>query len=308
MILSASRRTDIPAYYSEWFFNRIKEGYALVRNPMNPQHVSKVAINPDVTDCIVFWTKNARPMLSRLNEINGFNYYFQFTINPYGKDIEESVPRKNSVIETFNRLSDMTGSNRVVWRYDPILITDSIDIDYHIRYFESIAKKIEGRTKRCMIGTLDNYIKVSNRLDAAGVRQPSPDETLSIAKHIAEIGRAYGIDMQMCTKPIDLSAFGITRGSCIDRLLIEEVTGYNINVKKDKNQRPECSCAESIDIGEYNTCIHNCIYCYANYAKERVLKKYKAHNPESPLLFGELGSDDIVTERPVMALRQKGLF
>ena len=143
MIISASRRTDIPNYYSEWFFNRIKEGYVLVRNPMNISQVSKISLSPDVVDGIVFWTKNPLPILDRLEELREYTYYFQFTLTPYGKDVEPNVPSKNDlIIPSFRKLSERIGKERVVWRYDPILFNDKYTMDYHIKYFKALAAKL----------------------------------------------------------------------------------------------------------------------------------------------------------------------
>ena len=157
MILSVSRRTDIPAFYSEWFFNRIKEGYVCVRNPMNIHQISKIALTPNLIDCIVFWSKNPYPMLSRLDELKDYMYYFQFTINPYDTVLEQQVPGKKHVIETFKRLSDLISPDRVIWRYDPIILTDTISVDYHIKYFEELAKRLHTYTKTCIISFLDLY-------------------------------------------------------------------------------------------------------------------------------------------------------
>lgn len=159
MILSVSRRTDIPAFYSDWFFNRLHEGFVDVRNPMNIHQISRIKITPDVVDCIVFWTKNPYNMLARLYELKKYNYYFQFTINPYGKDIEANVPVKTEIIDTFRRLSLLIGRNRVIWRFDPILITDEINVIYHIKYFEELAKRLENLTTRCVISFVDLYKK-----------------------------------------------------------------------------------------------------------------------------------------------------
>ena len=134
MILSVSRRTDIPAFYSDWFFNRLKEGFVCVRNPMNIHQVSRIALSPKVIDCIVFWSKNPKPMLSRLNELMDYMFYFQFTINPYDKGVEVDVPRKDGVINTFKELSKTIGTKRVIWRYDPVFLTDKMDVKYHIYY------------------------------------------------------------------------------------------------------------------------------------------------------------------------------
>lgn len=159
MILSVSRRTDIPAFYSSWFFNRIKEGFVYVRNPMNMHRVSKIMLTPQQIDCIVFWSKNPKPMIGRLHELEAYDYYFQFTINPYDTLLEKYVPKKRKVIDTFRALSDIIGPHRVIWRYDPILFTDSIGLNYHREYFAKLAKLLAGYTNRCAISFIDNYKK-----------------------------------------------------------------------------------------------------------------------------------------------------
>lgn len=152
MILSASRRTDIPNYYSEWFFNRIREGFVYVRNPMNAQQVSKIDITPKVVDCIVFWTKNPEPMLDRLDELASYKYYFQFTLTGYGKDMECNVPhKKEKMIPIFQELSKKIGTKKVIWRYDPILFTKKYTPEYHLKAFEQIATALQGYTEKCVV-------------------------------------------------------------------------------------------------------------------------------------------------------------
>ena len=160
MIISASRRTDIPSYYSEWLFNRIQNGFVLVRNPMNIHQISKINLAPDMIDGIVFWTKNPSPMLSRVGELNKYTYYFQFTINPYGEEIEQALPSKRKVIiPSFIDLSIKIGADRVIWRYDPILINKKYTIEKHIKYFEMLARLLKGYTKKCVISFVDMYRK-----------------------------------------------------------------------------------------------------------------------------------------------------
>ena len=187
MILSVSRRTDIPAFYSEWFYNRIKEGYVYVRNPMNIHQVSKINLSPDVIDCIVFWSKNPRPMLRRLDELKDYLYYFQFTINPYDIGLEVNVPTKNSIIDTFKELSSKIGPDRVIWRYDPIIITDKVTIEYHIKYFEEIARRLSGYTKTCVISFLDLYKKTERNLQNTYARELYQNEMLTIATALVRI-------------------------------------------------------------------------------------------------------------------------
>lgn len=308
MILSVSRRTDIPAFYSDWFFNRIKAGFVDVRNPMNIHRISRIDISPEVVDCIVFWTKNPKVMIPRLEELSDYKYYFQFTVNPYDRHIEEEVPLKRNIFDTFHELSDMIGVNRVVWRYDPILMTKKIDMDYHIKYFEEIAKRLSGYSNKCVISFVDLYKKVSTNISGLGIREPNEQESVRMVETILPIARSFGFTIQTCSEKIDLLEYGIERGACIDSALISEIIGCPLNVRKDKNQRKECGCVESIDIGEYNTCCHHCVYCYANFNQNVVRRKAEKHDSFSSLLVGEVKDDDIVSIRKVKSLRDYKLF
>lgn len=305
MILSVSRRTDIPAFYSKWFFNRVKEGFVYVRNPMNIHQISKIELDPKLIDCIVFWSKNPKPMLQHLDLLKDYMYYFQFTINPYDMRIEQNVPTKSSIIDTFKELSDTIGPDRVIWRYDPIIFTDTITADYHVKYFEELAKRFQRKTKTCVISFLDLYKKTERNLKDTKARELDQNEMLILAGKLATIASAYGINIQSCAEAIALESVGINHGHCIDNLLIEDLLGVRVVVGKDKNQRPECGCVQSIDIGEYNTCSHMCKYCYANFNREKVQEKSHRHNPYSPLLIGEVGPDDKVTDRKIFSFINK---
>lgn len=304
MILSVSRRTDIPAFYSDWFFNRLKEGFVYVRNPMNIHQVSKITLSPDVIDCIVFWSKNPKPMLPRLYELKDYMYYFQYTINPYDKGIEGGVPKKEGVINTFKELSDKIGPKRVIWRYDPILLTEKMDMEYHIRYFTEIAKRLQGYTETCVISFVDLYKKTQTNLQGTQARELSFNEMLELAAKLFIVARQYGITIQTCAEEIALETVGIKHGKCIDNALIEDLLGLKLVVSKDPNQRKECGCVQSIDIGEYNTCAHGCRYCYANFKESVVAQKRALHDPKSPLLVGNLGPNDIVSERKLFLFKK----
>lgn len=308
MILSVSRRTDIPAFYSEWFFERIKEGFVYVRNPMNIHNISRIQLNPKVVDCIVFWTKNAKPLLARIDEIRDYNYYFQYTINPYNRELEKNVPKKDNVIETFKELSNKIGLSRMIWRYDPILMTDDIDVYYHIRYFEEIAKRLSTYTKRCTISFIDNYQKTERNLKQTSARELTDSEIFLMVKELVPIAKYYGMEIQTCAERIDLANVGIEHGRCIDNVIIEELLGVKIETSKDINQRKECGCVQSIDIGEYNTCGHHCLYCYANFNKEVVERKREKHDSKSPLLIGNVESGDKISERKVCPLKRGNLL
>ena len=302
MILSVSRRTDIPSYYSDWFFNRIKEGFVYVRNPMNPHQVSKIVLTPEVVDCIVFWTKNPKPMLDRMNELKEYNYYFQFTLTGYGRDIESNIPhKKDKMIPTFQELSERIGAEKVIWRYDPILFTDKYTPEYHLKAFEQIATALKGYTEKCVISFVDEYTKTKRNMEAIGVFELKPPQLQTFAKKIAEIARSNGMKIASCAESIDLEACGITRNSCIDKELIERIIGCRLNVNKDKNQRPTCGCVESVEIGTYNTCKNGCKYCYANYSAESVIKNCSKYDPQSPILCGVLDKNDKITERKAIS-------
>lgn len=308
MILSVSRRTDIPAFYWEWFLNRVQAGFVDVRNPMNIHRVSRIDIRPEVVDCIVFWTKNAGNIIPHLDQLKDYKYYFQYTINPYNKLIEENVPLKKYVVENFRLLSEIIGPNRVIWRYDPILLTDMIDVDYHLRYFDELAKRLKGHTNRCVISFVDLYKKTVSNTRELMMKEPTDMEMHFLAHNLSSIAKDYGMEIVSCSESIDLDFDGVRHGCCIDRNLIEEIVGYKIDVKKDKNQRKECGCVESVDLGAYNTCLHACKYCYANFNNMKVQTLSKKHNPLSTLLVGDLDNNDIVSERKVRLLKSNSLF
>ena len=263
MIISASRRTDIPAFYAPWFFNRLRDGYLLVPNPFNPKAVSRVSLDPAVVDSIVFWTKNPAPMLPRLRELERYKYYFQFTLNPYGADVENRLPDLSRRIETFNRLSDAIGRDRVIWRYDPILTNGKYDVGFHCEAFARIARALRDHTAKCMLGFIDHYRHIRGALGELGVGPLRRDEIEVMAKSFVRALEPYPIALETCTVKVDLRHLGIPSGMCIDRGLVERIAGYPIAAKKDKNQRQVCNCIESIDVGTYETCLNGCAYCYA---------------------------------------------
>lgn len=308
MILSVSRRTDIPNYYSEWFLNRIKEGYVYVRNPMNAHQISKIMLSPEVIDCIVFWTKNPEPMFSRLKELDNYKYYFQFTLTGYGNDIEPNVPhKKRSMIPIFQKLSHKIGKEKVIWRYDPILFTDKYNVEYHLKAFEQIAKELHGYTSKCVISFVDIYVKNKRNMKALNPFFLTEDELVSFGKEIASIARNHDIKAASCAETVDLSSCGIEHNCCIDKELIEKIIGCNIQADKDKNQRKECGCMESIDIGTYNTCRNGCKYCYANDSRESVSQNCELYDVNSPILCGKISENDKITERKVKSLKERQL-
>lgn len=305
MILSVSRRTDIPNYYSEWFFNRIQEGYLYVRNPMNIHQVSKIDISPEIVDCIVFWTKNPEPILNKLEQLKDYKYYFQFTLTGYGKDMELALPhKKNKMIPIFQRLSEMIGKEKVVWRYDPIVITETYSEEYHLKAFHEIASSLNGYCKRVVISFVDLYAKTKKNMKDFQTIDKNQREVIEFSKKLAEIAKINAMEIETCAELIDLSSCGIKHSSCIDKTMIENIIGCPIKVEKDKNQREECGCVESVEIGTYNTCLNGCKYCYANYSEERVKANRALYDVHSPILCSKITEEDKITERAVKSIRE----
>ena len=303
MILSVSRRTDIPAFYSEWFMNRMREGYVLVRNPMNYHQVSKVSLAPDVIDVIVFWTKNASPLIKHIDEIaSHYQFYFQYSLNAYDRSIEQNLPPLQQRIDTFRELSEKIGSGRIIWRYDPVLINDKIDVAWHKEQYHALTEQLNGFTERCVFSFVDLYEKVKNNVSGLGIRGCTLEEMQELASDFSNISRENGMVLQTCAEEVDLDSYGIAHGHCIDDELIETLTGRKLNAKKDKNQRGVCGCLESIDIGQYNTCRHGCKYCYANFNPQSVTTFSARHDPNSPYLIGKQEPDDKITERKIKSL------
>ncbi len=300
MIISASRRTDVPMYYADWLFNRIRAGYAYVRNPVNPRQVSRVSLEPEAVDGIVFWTKNPAPMLDRLDALKEYMYYFQFTLTSYGQDVERHIPHKGkAVIPAFQRLSDSIGPQRVIWRYDPIFLSPGYPLEYHIRWFEILARKLAPYTRKCIVSFLDFYRDTARNMAPLAIRPWEGEQRQTLARALAQIARSYNLTLESCAEDIPLEEYGIRRARCVDGDLLGQLLGRPLAVGKDKNQRLACGCAQSVDIGAYHSCPGGCLYCYANRSPGLALANRARHDPAGPLLLGQLGPEDKVTQREI---------
>ena len=297
MIISASRRTDIPKYYSEWFINRIKDGYVDVRNPMFSSQVSRYSLSPEIVDGIVFWTKDPAPMLKKLDEFSEYSYYFQFSLTPYGKDIEGNLPNKHELINTFKELSSRIGSDRVNWRYDPILLNGKYSLEYQIRAFEKIAAELNGYTKKVTISFIDDYNFGGRSVYASlQTKEIVVAQQNLLAEKISEIARDNGMSVDTCAEKIDLQKYGIEHARCVDGRIFERLNGCKLSrlktryeeLAKDAAQRKECHCVDSIDIGWPNTCLNGCKYCYATTSEAELKQNIKKYNSDSSLLCGEI--------------------
>jgi hypothetical protein len=288
MIISASRRTDIPAFYSRWFFNRLEQGFVMVRHPVNPLLVRKIDLSPEHIDGIVFWSKNPRPMMDRLDQLSPYRFYFLFTITPYGPDLEKNLPAKEEVIDTFIELSRRIGREKVIWRYDPVLLSDRIDDDYHRLHFDYIAGRLHSYTGRCIISFLDMYKKCERHLKGFNIKTLNSDDMQRLAGILGGIAGHYDLEVATCAEEMDLQGMGIQHGKCIDDELLSRICGGRLALKKDPHQRKTCRCVESVDIGAYDTCPHHCLYCYANSNALAVQRNAALHDPASPFLSGQL--------------------
>lgn len=306
MIISASRRTDIPSYYTEWFLNRIKEKYVYVRNPMNIHQISRIDLSPAVVDGMVIWTKNPVPLMGRLRELDVYPYYFQVTLTPYGKDIEANLPSKNHVlIPAFCDLSRQIGRERVVWRYDPVLFSNVYTMAYHKKHFRVLAGKLGAYTETCTVSFLDLYRNIRKNIRLYGIRVPTREEQLELLEEFSKIAGEYGFSVNTCAEEGDFSHLGIEHAHCIDQERLERIGKYRLKVKKDTNQRAHCGCVSSIDIGTYDSCKNGCVYCYGNHSQKLLREQTQYHDVKSPLLFGTVGENDVIKERKMMSLRQQ---
>ena len=292
MIINTGQRTDIPAFFSQWFANRLKAGFVLVRNPYNPKSVIRYRLTPDVVDLVGFCTKNPAPMLPYMDLLEPFGQWWYVTITPYGKDIEPNVPDKLDVLESFRQLSKIVGADRMGWRYDPIFISPEWPAERHIKAFEYMARTLEGYTHTAVISFIDIYEKT--RKNFPEVQSVPGDERLRLGKAFVEIASRYGMTVRPCAEGTALARFGADCSGCMTVAMYEKALRKNLIVPRFAPARKECACYLGCDIGAYNTCGHLCRYCYANYDAATVRHNMKLHDLESPLLIGHLLPDDEV--------------
>ena len=296
MIISASRRTDIPAFYSDWLMNRIRVGWCQVPNPFNYNQLSYISLKPEAVDAIIFWSKNPAPMFQYLSELDdrGFRYYFQFTLNDYPSILEPNIPNLNERLQTFRKISDHVSSLRVIWRYDPIIISNQTSQSFHREKFSEIAETLRGSTKRVMISLVDYYQKTDRRLaklEEDGFlfdREVAYSQSIfDLLKDLSTIAKNNDMEIFTCAEELDYSNAGIPPGSCIDGELLYRLWSLHGNMKKDPTQRASCLCVSSRDIGINDTCIHGCPYCYSTRNIELARRRYSEHDPRSPVIWGK---------------------
>ncbi len=306
MIISASRRTDIPAFYSDWFINRIKAGFLLTKNPFNAHQVKKVSLLPSDVDAIVFWTRNPAKLLKHLPLLDSLNYryYFQYTITGYGKELETATIHPQKAIDTFKMLSDRIGRDRVIWRYDPIIMSNLTSLAEHLRLFEKIARNLAGYTNKVVISFADLYQKTEVNLNKVEGLQyydvlHNKSELFILCKGLSDIAKCHGMKIETCAEGVDINHFGIENGKCIDSDLLKKLFDIDVSSTKDSGQRLDCGCIKSVDIGTYNTCLHGCTYCYATSQKKTAHSNYKKHDPKSPFLIGSAEGWEHLLDVPI---------
>ena len=291
MILNVSGRCDIVAFYTDWFFKRLEEGFVDVRNPFYPKQVSRIYFE-DV-DAIVFCTKNPIPIVEKLEKIQK-PILFHVTLTPYKKDIEPNVVSKEKVIEAIQKISKIIGVENIYVRYDPILLNDRYTIGYHMKAFERVCTLLDGSIKHIIISFVDDYKNVRNNKQELNLKEFTKEDYQEIGKDFSRIASLHNITVQTCFEKENLVEYGFLKRDCVDGNLAFRLTGKT-NFKKWKARG--CSCIEMVDIGVYNCCAHFCKYCYANYDEKKVNENMKNHDSNSSLLIGRLESDDIIKVR-----------
>ncbi|MBP5279617.1 MAG: DUF1848 domain-containing protein [Erysipelotrichaceae bacterium] len=294
MILNTGNRTDIPAFYSKWFMNRIHEGFVLVRNPNVHNQVIKYDLDPKNIEALIFCSKNPEPMLRYMDELKRYRMFWFVTITSYGKDIEPNVPDKNEVIDTFQKLSDKIGHRCMSWRYDPVFLSDKYSMDYHFKVFEAMAERLDGYTDQVVISYIDLYEKTKRNFPEA--REVDREKQIEMTKYFVEVAGNHHMKVRLCHESEELAAYGADVSGCLSKEVLEEALGEKLIIRKKPEARQGCACLLNNDIGAYNSCGHLCRYCYANYDSYLVKQNMAKHDPDSPLLIGNIEKDDVIKE------------
>ena len=291
MIISASRRTDLPALYAEWLARRFRDEFCTVPNPRNRKQIGRVSLKPQDVDAIVFWTRNPRPLMAYLDEFDarGYPYYFQYTVLGYPRQVDPRSPSLRVAVRTFRELSDRIGPDRVIWRDDPIVFSALTTSDFHRDNFQRLAESLCGFTMRSVISLVDTYRKTEKRMQQLEEIAAGPPQEaivlIDLLPEMAAVARANGIEIVSCAEPIDLQPYGIHPGKCVDDKLIAQVFGVETERKKDPAQREACGCVVSRDIGVYESCVLGCRYCYATADFAQAQRHRQQHDPLSSSLL-----------------------
>ena len=293
MILNVSGRTDIVAFYTEWFINRYKEGYVDVRNPYYPKQVSRIYF--DNVDLILFCTKNPLPIIKYLKDINK-QVLFHVTLTPYNKDIEPNVIDKSKIIEGIKEISKIIGKDNIYIRYDPIFISDKYSIEYHKKALIKLCALLDGYVNKIIVSFLDEYKNVKKNKNILKYKYLTKDDYKEIGLSFSKIAKEHNMTIQTCFEDQNLIEYGFIKGECLSHELAYKLTGKTYKSWQARKGK-KCNCVEMVDIGSYNSCNHLCKYCYANFDEKEINSNINKNNKNSSLLIGELEQDDIVKER-----------
>lgn len=284
LVISASRRTDIPAFYAKWFIDKVRKGFCKVANPYNPSQIKEVSLKPEDVAAVVFWTRHAgpvRPFLGELNEM-GLNYYFLYTITGYPRSFEPGLPSLEECIDDLLALGDSIGPEKVIWRYDPVFISAELNVDFHIRNFRRLAYRLSAGTKNVVITFVKRYRHIAAELETTGYEHPSFHERRALEERFQTIASQAGIEIKRCGKRDSLA--NVSEGKCIDEALLRDLFGLELSAAKDPGQPEECRCIRSVDIGRYGSCMHRCIYCYASRSFSHAARRYREHDDRAAML------------------------
>jgi hypothetical protein len=306
-VISASRRTDIPALYSAWFMERVRHGFCHWMNPFGGQ-VYRVSLAPEDVVAFVFWTRNARPLSAHLDELDerGFHYYFHYTITDYPSWMEPHAPRTDRAIAALKELSGRIGASRVIWRYDPIIVGDRTPVDYHLRRFGEIAAKLRGSTTSCYFSFATFYGKTERNLakaaeaEGATLSLPSGAETEEICRVLVDVCARNDMTLSVCSCDA-LVGEAVLRGSCINARILRDLRPDLDLAMKTMPTRPDCGCCEATDIGAFDTCTFGCTYCYATTSYKTAIGRRRAHDANDSILWRPstlIGLDLATVERP----------
>ena len=297
MILFVSGRCDIPAYYTPWFLNRIIAGYVDVRNPFNSHQISRIPLTKEHVDVVFFCTKNPLPILPYLEKFP-FPFIFHITLTAYKQDIERKVPDKKKIIEAIKMLSKQYGKHRIVVRYDPILLNPYYTISYHTLAFEKLCKELAGYVNTIIISFVDMYKNTKCNQSLMNLQPLREQDMHQIGSAFGKLASQYKVSVQTCAEAVDLSSYGILSKPCMNMEDITTALGYSIRKPKGSGVRGKvCGCLNSVDIGDYNCCAHECLYCYANYDARQIRERMRQHDPNSSVLLGHLSELDHITIR-----------
>ena len=295
MIINVGGRTDIVNYYTPWLINRIKEGYVYSRNPLFPNNISKINLSPDKVDCLIFCSKNYKPIIKYIDKINKmYRIICHYTITAYGKDVEPNVPSIDESINTLIKLSKIVGKEKIIWRYDPLLLTKNYSVDYLIKMYDYIASKVYNYVSKVVFSFVEMYKKLKYNMPEIILFKE--EDKIKLVQEIGNISKKYNIRVQTCGTDEVYEKYGIQKSGCTTKEFLETALGINLKNIKEGNMRKGCHCITTRDIGAYDTCINGCKYCYANRNLFIAISNYKSHDSKSPLLIGKVKKTDIIKE------------